>query len=189
MSKHIDSTFKPCAQVKFANSTDEFLDVINGSPKNEYLLYDEEDKTCPLPGISVDDRYPPKKYFYIQAEDGEIIAAKTLRESPNNSEVIWSMGTAVHPDHRNQGYSKSLIHAAMQYVTTLGRIYAPSDFSDDGWDYLANVYSELHRDFPSLRILYSDDESDDAIKRLTVTGEQPYKLERRRHGCPEVIIG
>ncbi len=154
-------SFNTRAHIQFAEGAEAFRAVIAKSSKNDYIhdRYNHAGIERPLKYLMLDEPVffrtdTPELFFYVQNNDGELIAATKLKPAPNEDGVLWFMGTNVHPDHRNKGLAKELILSAMNYASEKEYAIGVSRFSEMGLDFLRPLYPKLHTQFPHLEIRY-----------------------------------
>lgn len=155
------SGFNAKSAIQFAGSAEAFLQAIARSPKNAYILdrYNSRNIERPLKYLMLDEPQifgadTPQIFFYGQEADGEIIAATKLKPAPNEDNVLWFMGTNVHPEHRQKGLARELIRSALRYASENDYRVGVSRFEEMGLHYLRPLYPRLHAEFPDLEIRY-----------------------------------
>jgi hypothetical protein len=173
----LETRFKSSATVKFAPTTIAFINAAKESPKNSDLISGNPDG--PHKFFYINSDTGPKEFFYIQEPDGEISAVIIAYASSLQKNDMYLMGLSVLPDFRQNGYAQSLLLSVFSKAQAEDRLIIASDFTNLGWKYLAPMMTEMHKNFPAVKIRYNGiDEG--------VTGFLPYRLEQD-HGITRVV--
>ncbi len=151
-------------------------DIVRGDLRNEYVMYTgrgAESDNNPLPMLTY---RKPAKYFLKFDESGLIIAAATLYpyakgtdERYPDADFMYLSQVGVRREHRGKGYAKRLLGSVFMLAARTDSVLVMSSFEPDGRKYLAPVLPVLHKDYPTVKVVY------DGMK-TSVTGEKDYKL-------------
>lgn len=165
------------SRIQFAENFDQFLAAIEKSEENAFLkkplelgdLSDDALAKRPLCMISAATPGIHKQFFYIQNDEGVIIAAAAL----NKGEMLAFEHMAVRPEEQGQGNATALMRAIMQHCVTTGQTLEAALYDAPNTDVCMKLYGDISREFPDLPIYYYGA----GAQPVTVAEYGPYTLE------------
>jgi hypothetical protein len=117
-----------------------------------------------------DDCARSETHFLVLSGGTKIVAAGSVRSNPKDENELWLMHVSVDPQYKHQGNGKAILNSIFNYAASSDKILARSNFTDEGFKYLAAMSTKLHLQYPDLRIRYN------TLAGEIVTGAEPYTI-------------
>jgi len=137
------------------------------------FLHSRKEKDRPLAHIF---HRADMSYFLKLDENDRIVAAAAIRYYESLADykqpVLWLSQISVRPECRNKKLGTSLLQRIFEHAERGKFALRMTPFETDGEKYLAPIIPRLHRDFPTVKILYeSHDTPIDGTRTYEIINE------------------